>query len=62
MMELVDIPGRSSLVSVSKLGTCHLKRVGGVFRDPCRASKIGMLKILFDDVCLYERLPLQGKR
>ena len=30
MMELVDMPGMSPLGSISRLGTCHLKRVGGI--------------------------------
>ena len=43
MLELVDMPGRSILGSISRLWTCHLKWVRGGFRYPFRDPKLGVL-------------------
>ena len=55
MEQLVDMPGMSPLGSISRLGTWHLKRVGGGFRVPFCDPTEGVLKFLFGDVFLYER-------
>ena len=61
MMELVDMPGRSILASVSRLWTCHLKRVGWVFRVPFCDPTEGVLEILFGDVFCMGGDPLRKK-
>ena len=61
MMELVDmVPGMSPLGSISRLGTCHLKRVEGVFRVPFCDPTEGVLKFLFGDVFCMGGDPLRG--
>ena len=60
MMELVDMPGRTILVSVSRLWTCHLKRVGGGFRVPFCDPTEGVLKFSFGDVFCMGGDPLRG--
>ena len=45
MMELVDMPGRSIIVSVSRLWTFHLECVGGGLRGPFFDPKLGVPKI-----------------
>ena len=61
MMELVDMPGRSILVSVSRLWTCHLKRVGGGFRVPFCDPTEGVLEFSFGDVFCMGDDPLRKK-
>ena len=54
MMELVDMPGKSILLSISRLLTCHLKRVRGVFRGPFCDPTEGVPKFWFDDFSVWE--------
>ena len=52
MMELFvfDMPGRSIILSISRLWTCHLaKRVGGGFRVLFCDPTDGVLKFSFGD-------------
>ena len=52
--------GRSPLASVSRLGTCHLKRVGGVLgsRFVCQLKGYSNFRLV---TFLYERWPTQEK-
>ena len=61
MMELVDMPGISPLGSISRLGTCHLKRVEGVFRVPLCDPTEMVLEFLFGDVFCMRGGPLRKK-
>ena len=54
------MPGRTILVSVSRLWTCHLKRVGGGFRVPFCDPTEGVLKFSFGDVFCMGGDPLRG--
>ena len=51
-MELLDLLllGMSPLDSISRLGTCHLKRVGGDFRVPFCDPTEGIHKFSFGDI------------
>ena len=55
------MPGKSPLVSVSRLGTYHLTRIGGVFRVLFCDPSEGVLKFLFG-VFLYERWSSKEKK
>ena len=61
MMGLVDMPGRSPPGSISRLGTCHLKRVGGDFRVPFCVPTEGVFEFLFGDVFCMRGSPLKKK-
>ena len=61
MMELVDMPGRSILGSISRLWTCHLKRVGGDFRVSFCDPTEEILKLLFGDIFCTRGDPLKKK-
>ena len=61
MLELVDIPGRFILDSISRLWTCHLKRVRGGFRVPFCDPTEGILNFLFGDIFCMRDDPLKEK-
>ena len=55
------MPGMSPLVSISRLGTCHLKRLGEGFRVPFCDPSEGVLEFLFGDVFCMRGDPLKKK-
>ena len=55
------MPGKSPLGRISRLGTCHLKRVGGGFRVPFFDPTEGVLEFPFGDVFCMRGDPLRGK-
>ena len=62
LVELVDMPGMSLLGSISRLGICHLKKAGGVFRDLFCDPTEGILNISFGDLFYMRGRPPSGKK
>ena len=54
MVELVDMPGRSIILSIFRLWSCRLKRVGEGFRVLFFDPTEGILKISFGDFFVWE--------
>ena len=60
-MELVDMPGRSTICRIRRLWTSNQKSVGGGFRGPFCASKLGVPQMWVDDLFCMRGGPLREK-